>query len=211
MFHVYLYSINRIHIIYSIYSIYFFVNGHTHLHKNRRTLSLLHNETTDPSVNVREPANKPCSNSYSYILIHIIIFWFMFLYSESCSYILIHVLIFRFIFSYSDSCSYTLIHIIIFWFMFLYSESCSYILIHFTKFWILSSKSGSLSHILIFWLIFNPSVNVREPANKTTLTYTFVLGGKPNNSFPHITHYHIFKCTVLWIFQSVTTPFLWTF
>ena len=171
MFHVYLYSINRIHIIYSIYSIYFFVNGHTHLHKNRRTLSLLHNETTDPSVNVREPANKPCSNSYSYILIHIIIFWFMFL----------------------------------------YSESCSYILIHFTKFWILSSKSGSLSHILIFWLIFNPSVNVREPANKTTLTYTFVLGGKPNNSFPHITHYHIFKCTVLWIFQSVTPHFFWIF
>ena len=147
MFHVYLYSINRIHIIYSIYSIYFFVNGHTHLHKNRRTLSLLHNETTDPSVNVREPANKPCSNSYSYILIHIIIFWFMFLYSESCSYIQIHIFIFWFMFLYSDSYYHILIHVLLFWIMFLYSDSFYKILNLIIKIWITFSYPYILTHI----------------------------------------------------------------
>ena len=69
------------HYIQHLQHMYFLLMGiqcilyiHTHLHGNRRSQNLLHNETADPSVNVREPANKPCSNSYSYILIHIVIF-----------------------------------------------------------------------------------------------------------------------------------------
>ena len=136
-----------------------------------------------PSMSENQPTNRA--------LTHILIFWFILSYFDSCSYILNHVLIFWFMFLYSDSYFHILIHVLILWFILSYFDSCSYILNHVLIFWFILQNSESYHQNLDHFLIslysdsysIHPSMSGNQPTKRLWLIPS-CLGASLTTRFP---------------------------